>query len=86
MEKNSATSSGVEHAHDGLEKGFMPPQKNLDGEVKLLSDLSEIRLIPIPTDDPNDPLTWSAWRKAGVVGTCCWFGMYFGQDPAGLQL
>lgn len=42
------------------------------GEVVLISH-GEVRRIPIPTNDPNDPLNMNKWRKAGVLLTCCWF-------------
>ncbi|OQU99388.1 hypothetical protein CLAIMM_05024 [Cladophialophora immunda] len=30
-------------------------------------------LIPRPTNDPNDPLTWAAWRKHIAFGTVCFY-------------
>ncbi|KAI0019603.1 major facilitator superfamily domain-containing protein [Xylariomycetidae sp. FL0641] len=46
------------------------------GDVVLLDEGNQIRRIPIPTDDPDDPLNWPTWRKMGIVGTCCWFAIF----------
>lgn len=37
---------------------------------------SDIVLVPQPTDDPNDPLSWPAWKKAvATVSILCFGGM-----------
>ncbi|KAH9901750.1 major facilitator superfamily domain-containing protein [Xylariomycetidae sp. FL2044] len=46
------------------------------GDIVLVNEGNKIRNIPIPTDDPNDPLNWPKWRKIGIVGTCCWFAIF----------
>lgn len=38
---------------------------NEAGDVKLAAD-GHTRLIPQPSDDPNDPLNWS-WRKKHII-------------------
>jgi hypothetical protein len=62
----------LESAGDFPEKSFGQEQNR--GDVVLVGNNHEVRKIPIPTDDPNDPLNWPKWRKMGVLGTCCWFG------------
>ncbi|EUC27515.1 hypothetical protein COCCADRAFT_41778 [Bipolaris zeicola 26-R-13] len=47
-----------------------------NGDIVLLSGSDEIRKIPVPTDDPNDPLNFSTLRKWGIVVTCCWFSIF----------
>ncbi|PVH79736.1 MFS general substrate transporter [Cadophora sp. DSE1049] len=42
----------------------------------MISRTDEVRRIPVPSDDPNDPLKFSKWRKIGIVFTCCWFSNF----------
>lgn len=46
------------------------------GNVDLLDEHGQIRRIPIPSADPNDPLNLNKWRKLGVMITCCWFSVF----------
>lgn len=62
----------IETASTGPEKIFAREQTK--GDIVLVGHDHGVRKIPIPTDDPNDPLNWPKWRKMGIVGTCCWFG------------
>ncbi|KAF1730634.1 putative MFS-type transporter [Beauveria bassiana] len=44
------------------------PADHLPGTVKLLhrrngGQVAQVTLLPRPTEDPNDPLNWSMWRK-----------------------
>lgn len=45
------------------------------GEVLLVSE-EQIRFLPIPTSNPNDPLIFTKWRKLGITITCCWFSVF----------
>ena len=69
-DKLKAYSQNIEFASEGQQNGATA------GEVLLVSGQDEIRKIPVPTSDPNDPLNFSKWRKIGVVTTCCWFCKY----------
>ncbi|KAJ9602218.1 hypothetical protein H2200_013338 [Cladophialophora chaetospira] len=40
-----------------------------DGQGKVLEKL----LLPRPTEDPRDPLTWAPWRKHMAFGSACFF-------------
>ncbi|KAF1347498.1 major facilitator superfamily domain-containing protein [Delphinella strobiligena] len=46
------------------------------GDVQLINTAGEIRGIPIPSNDPNDPLNFSKLRKLGVLVCCCWFSVF----------
>lgn len=46
------------------------------GNVDLLDQNGQIRRIPIPSADPNDPLNLNKWRKLGVMITCCWYSVF----------
>ncbi|KAI0471023.1 major facilitator superfamily domain-containing protein [Xylariaceae sp. FL0804] len=71
MNKNN--TSEVEEAVDYVDK---PSTAQVEGEVKLVNDDNHVRLIPIPTDDPNDPLAMPRWRKMAILSTCCWFAIF----------
>lgn len=43
------------------------------GDVLLVSS-EDVRRIPVPTDNPNDPLNSKPWKKFVIVANCCWFG------------
>jgi len=45
-------------------------------DVNLLDEDGNVRRIPVPSADPNDPLNMSKWRKMGVVVTCCWYSIF----------
>jgi hypothetical protein len=39
----------------------------------LVDETGEVQRLPVPSNDPNDPLNFSKWEKFGVVFSCCWF-------------
>ena len=39
----------------------------------LVSENGEVQRLPVPSEDPNDPLNFSTWEKFGVIFSCCWF-------------
>lgn len=45
-------------------------------DVNLFDEDGNIRRIPVPSADPNDPLNMSKWRKLGVIVTCCWYSIF----------
>ncbi|RAL07153.1 MFS general substrate transporter [Aspergillus homomorphus CBS 101889] len=51
-----------------LEKG-----KNVD--PLLIDETGRIRRLPVPSDDPNDPLNFSVWEKTAIIVCCCWFSI-----------
>jgi hypothetical protein len=56
------------------EKGHSTQPSN--GDLQLINTTGEIRRIPIPSSDPNDPLNYSKWRKLGILICCCWFSIF----------
>jgi hypothetical protein len=67
-DKHKAFSKNIEFAGDGNHNGG-----GTAGEILLVSGHNEIRKVPVPTNDPNDPLNMTKLRKLGVTITCCWF-------------
>lgn len=47
-----------------------------NGDVMLIGEDGHVRRIPIPSSDPNDPLSFSKWRKLGILISCCWFSIF----------
>ena len=45
---------------------------------------SDIVLVPQPTDDPNDPLKWPAWKKTVAMLSILWFSGMGGWIVAGV--
>lgn len=43
------------------------------GDALLLDKHGKIRRLPIPSNDPNDPLNYKTWEKAATIFCCCWF-------------
>jgi len=41
------------------------------GSTLLVTTEGHVRRIPVPTNDPNDPLHFSKWKKVGIVFSCC---------------
>lgn len=48
--------------------------EHVEGTIKLFDDNGNVRKIPVPSDDPADPLTWSTWRRCMVLISLCVFG------------
>lgn len=57
-----------------VEKDAVIPQRA--GDLHLLDDYGNTRRIPIPSEDPNDPLNFTKWRKLGILVSCCWFSIF----------
>ncbi|KAJ4350335.1 uncharacterized protein N0V89_008956 [Didymosphaeria variabile] len=70
-DKLKAFTENIEFAGDGKKTGG-----GTAGEILLVSGRDEIRKVPVPTNDPNDPLNFTKWRKLGVTITCCWFSVF----------
>jgi hypothetical protein len=48
--------------------------EQVEGTVRLFGNDGRVRKIPIPSDDPADPLTWSSWRRSIILLSLCIFG------------
>ncbi|KAH7021361.1 major facilitator superfamily domain-containing protein [Microdochium trichocladiopsis] len=61
-------------ANDHPEKPASTGQaSHVAGDALLLDKQGNIRHLPIPSNDPNDPLNFKTWEKAAVIFCCCWF-------------
>ncbi|KAG4431443.1 hypothetical protein IFR05_013075 [Cadophora sp. M221] len=48
--------------------------EQVEGTVRLFHSNGQIRKIPIPSNDPRDPLTWPTWQRSVVLVSLCVFG------------
>ncbi|KAI1062600.1 hypothetical protein LB506_006464 [Fusarium annulatum] len=48
---------------------------HVEGNALLVDAHGNVRRLPIPSNNPNDPLNWKSWKKWGVIVTCCWFSI-----------
>ncbi|PQE25602.1 HOL1 (member of major facilitator superfamily) protein [Rutstroemia sp. NJR-2017a BBW] len=48
---------------------------HIAGNALLLNADGGIRRLPIPSSDPNDPLNFPLWMKAGIIVSSCWFAI-----------
>lgn len=77
-------TSTIDHAKSNMaadhlelpEKGFSDKEQPSNGDLQLINTIGEVRRIPIPSNDPNDPLNYSKWRKMGILICCCWFSIF----------
>ena len=56
------------------------PSHNEDGDhvrgnAFLVREDGQVRQIPVPSSDPNDPLNLRPWEKYGIIFCCCWFSI-----------
>lgn len=56
---------------ESLKPATVPAQSH--GDVLLVTS-QDVRRIPVPTDNPNDPLNSKPFKKFMIVANCCWFG------------
>lgn len=47
--------------------------KHIEGNALLIDRLGNVRKLPIPSQDPNDPLNFRPREKWAVIFSCCWF-------------
>ena len=72
--------ASLEDKESAIQRHEIVPGKRLEApetaDVNLLDEDGNIRRIPVPSADPNDPLNMSKWRKLGVIVTCCWYSIF----------
>ncbi len=56
-----------------------PEHEHIEGNALLLDKEGRIRRLPIPSTNPNDPLSFKPWEKAAVIICCCWFCKFMAQ-------
>ncbi|KAI8179888.1 hypothetical protein K4K51_003149 [Colletotrichum sp. SAR 10_75] len=70
--EDAKIDSRVEHLED-LNPDPKDNHTHVDGNALLVNKDGEVRRIPVPSSDPNDPLNFRKWEKYGLVFCCCWF-------------
>lgn len=70
--EDTKIDSRVEHLED-LNPDLKDNHTHVDGNALLVNKDGEVRRIPVPSSDPNDPLNFRKWEKYGLVFCCCWF-------------
>ncbi|KAJ6104018.1 hypothetical protein N7523_010338 [Penicillium sp. IBT 18751x] len=50
------------------------PDDKKQGDI-LVDAAGSVQRLPVPSDDPNDPLNFTLWEKSGVIVSCCWFSI-----------
>jgi hypothetical protein len=71
---DSKPDSAVIHDEDvAAEKGLPTEGKHSVGNALLVTADGEVRKLPVPSNDPNDPLNFTKLEKLGISVACCWF-------------
>ncbi|GKT84156.1 hypothetical protein Ct61P_02006 [Colletotrichum tofieldiae] len=71
--EDTTKNSQVEHFEDLKKPDLEGSRGHVEGNALLINRDGEIRKIPVPSSDPNDPLRFRRWEKYGIVFCCCWF-------------
>jgi hypothetical protein len=70
-----ATAVSTDHIEEKARAHANHRDGHIEGNALLVDRQGEIRKIPIPSSDPNDPLNFRPWEKWGLVFCCCWFSV-----------
>ncbi|ENH69986.1 hypothetical protein FOC1_g10009493 [Fusarium oxysporum f. sp. cubense race 1] len=70
-----ATIASADHIEDEKKAHTAHDGGHIEGNALLVNRQGEIRKIPVPSSDPNDPLNFKPWEKYGLVFCCCWFSV-----------
>ncbi|KAL3259631.1 hypothetical protein ABHI18_005227 [Aspergillus niger] len=70
--EGKATAAYVEQ-HSAEEQKIEEQKVHIANDVVELYDSGDIRLIPAPSNDPNDPLRLPPWRKNMVIIALCFY-------------
>ncbi|KAG5805379.1 hypothetical protein H9Q74_010989 [Fusarium xylarioides] len=70
----AAKNEFAEHTREP-DKSSNAPSGHAEGNALLVDAHGNIRRLPVPSSNPNDPLNWKPWQKWAVIGTCCWFSI-----------
>ncbi|TVY72872.1 putative MFS-type transporter [Fusarium oxysporum f. sp. cubense] len=70
----AAKNEYSEHTEEP-DKRSNAPSGHAEGNALLVDAHGNIRRLPVPSNNPNDPLNWKPWQKWAVIGTCCWFSV-----------
>lgn len=48
---------------------------HVKGNALLVNKDGGVRKLPVPSNNPNDPLNFRPWEKFGLICCCCWFSI-----------
>jgi hypothetical protein len=70
-------TSSLEQVEDIKPSPVEPTSKHqhAEGNALLLREDGQVHKLPIPSNDPNDPLNFPPWMKYSVIFCCCWFSI-----------
>ena len=74
MAASDKMSSVKVERHEAVDE--KPSDAPDSGDVTLVDSEGNVRRIPIPSSDPNDPLNMNKWRKCAILVTCCWYSIF----------
>lgn len=73
QETAQTSTAEVDEINEALEGYMLDPSRYPDNAAGLkLSEDGRHVLIPQPTDSPEDPLNWSARKKAVILASICY--------------
>ncbi|KAJ9144564.1 hol1 protein (member of major facilitator superfamily) [Pleurostoma richardsiae] len=61
-----------------------PAHEHIEGDALLVDRRGHIRRLPVPSQNPNDPLNFKIWEKTAIIICCCWFSLLSLALAAGL--
>ena len=64
-------------AHTEKISGLQEVKTHAAGNVVLVDESGDVRKLPVPSNDPADPLNFTAWQKGFITLACCWFCEFY---------
>ncbi|CAI4219805.1 unnamed protein product [Parascedosporium putredinis] len=71
IEANKASAAEIDNV-----KTLADSAEHAEGNAFLVDKHGAVRRVPVPSNNPNDPLNFKPWEKWAVIVTCCWFCNY----------
>lgn len=68
IEANKASAAEIDNV-----KTLVDSAEHAEGNAFLVDKHGAVRRVPVPSNNPNDPLNFKPWEKWAVIATCCWF-------------
>jgi len=72
----------VSDVHSETLKPSKPAHEHIEGNALLVDEAGNVRRLPIPSNNPNDPLNYKAWKKAAIIACCCCFCTSVPRSPS----
>ena len=57
--------------HDDDMKGHRGNAAHVDGNALLINKEGSVRWLPVPSNDPYDPLSFPTWIKCCIIVSSC---------------